>query len=341
MDDKLIGIFLDEYRITEFLGRGNMASVYKAHDTTLNREVAVKVIDTQGGLDASDLQMRLEREAQSMAQLDHPHIVRIYRLAHIQNMVYLSMEFVQGADLESVLGAYQADNEFIKPDDILRIVSELCDALDYAHSRGIIHRDVKPSNIMLDRLGRSVLADFGLALIQSLGTRGNVIGTPHYVAPEQFRSSAKVVPQSDFYAIGIIVYRMLTGYLPFDGDNPMEVAMMRLDQDAPDPRTYRPDLSADMCAVVMKMLARDPQDRYPNGGELVSALRNALGLTQYPKPIVESARDQLADLTVQIEILTQQIAMMHNQIAAQEQRLVELGQILQPLMDRIKLQTKS
>ena len=336
MDDQLIGSYLDEYQITEFLGRGNMASVYKGHDTTLNREVAIKVIDTHGGLEASDLKMRLEREAQSMAQLDHPHIVRIYRLGYVQDAVYLAMEFVQGADFETVLRAYRDDGEFIKPDDMLRIVNEICDALDYAHSRGIIHRDVKPSNIMLDRLGRSVLADFGLALIQSIGTRGNVVGTPHYVAPEQFISSAKVVPQTDFYAVGIMVYRMLTGFLPFDGDNPMEVAMMHLDQDPPDPREYRPDLSRDLASVVMKMLAREPQNRYPNGGELVSGLRSALGLTEYPKPIVESARDHLAVLSGQIEELTAQVTTLQNQVATQSKSISDLTRALQLLLERLK-----
>ncbi|MBI5928613.1 MAG: serine/threonine protein kinase [Chloroflexi bacterium] len=336
MDDPLIGTYLDEFRVTELLGRGNMASVYKGHDSTLNREVAIKVIDTHGGLEASDLKMRLEREAQSMAQLDHPHIVRIYRLGYARDLVYLAMEFIQGADFESVLRAYYEDGEFIKEDDMLRIINEICDALDYAHSRGIIHRDVKPSNIMLDRLGRSVLADFGLALIQSIGTRGNVVGTPHYVAPEQFISSARVVPQTDFYAVGIMVYRMLTGYLPFDGDNPMEVAMMRLDQDPPDPREYRPDLSGDLAAVVMKMLAREPQYRYPNGGELVSALRSALGLTQYPKPIVESARDHLAVLSSQIEELTAQVTTLQNQVATQTKTIADLTRTLQPLLERLK-----
>jgi serine/threonine protein kinase len=201
----------------------------------LNRRAAIKVIDTPYRSD-SEYARRLQREAQAVAQLEHPHIVTIYRYGQVRNVFYIAMQYIEGADLSTVLETYRDDGQFFAPQDISRIIREVCQALDYAHSRGVIHRDVKPSNIMLDKLGRAVLTDFGLALLTAIGTRGEVLGTPHYVSPEQSVSSAQVVPQSDLYSLGVILYEMFTGQLPFDSENLLDVAIMHVEKLPPPPQ---------------------------------------------------------------------------------------------------------
>src|SRR5260370_42500091 len=204
-DDSLLGRQLDEYRLEALLGQGGMARVYRGLDTRLKRHVAIKVIDTPFRAD-SDYEMRFEREAQAVAQLDHPHIVRLYRYGEADGLLYMAMQYIEGADLGFVLASYRADGDFMRSEDARRIVREVCLALDYAHSRGVIHRDVKPSNIVLDKQGRAILTDFGLSLLTEIGTRGQILGSPHYIAPEQAISSARAVPQSDLYSVGVILY---------------------------------------------------------------------------------------------------------------------------------------
>jgi hypothetical protein len=153
---------------------------------------------------------------------------------------------------------------------------QVCLALDYAHSKGVIHRDIKPSNIMLTKQGNAILADFGLALLTEVGTRGEIFGTPHYMAPEQAISSAAVVPQSDLYAMGIILYEMFTHRLPFEAEKPLDVAMLHMTEPPLPPRQLRPDLDPELEEVILKALAKEPQDRYPDGTALSRALDKAL-----------------------------------------------------------------
>jgi serine/threonine protein kinase len=280
--DSLIGRQLDEYRLVALLGHGGMARVYRALDLNLRRFAAIKVIDTQHRADLEYL-VRFEREAQTIAQLDHPHIVRLYRYGNVSGLFYMAMQYVQGADLEYVLASYRADGTFIDPLDANRIMKEICLALDYAHQQGVIHRDVKPSNIMLDSHGQSILTDFGLALLPELGTRGEILGSPHYVAPEQAVSSAKAVPQSDLYSLGVILFEMFTGRLPFDAPDPLDVALMQINATPPQPRQLRPELGLELEAVILKALAKDPEQRYPTGQALSEAVQAALAA----QPIVE------------------------------------------------------
>ena len=155
-------------------------------------------------------------------------------------------------------------------------IREACLALDYAHSKGIIHRDIKPSNIMLDQQGNAILTDFGLALLTEVGTRGKILGSPHHLAPEQAISSANVVPQSDLYAVGVILYEMLTGELPFDAPDPLDIVMLHMSESPPPPRELQPDLSPEIEAMLLRALAKSPEERYPNGAALADALDEAL-----------------------------------------------------------------
>ncbi|MFC1976249.1 serine/threonine-protein kinase, partial [Chloroflexota bacterium] len=239
-DDDLIGQQLDEYRLEELLGHGGMARVYRALDVNLQRYVAIKVIDAPFRAD-SEAAARFEREAQAIAQLEHPHIVGLYRYGETNHLLYMAMQYIEGADLDSVLETFRADEEFMPPEDISRIIREICEALDHAHSKDVIHRDIKPSNIMLDQKGRAILTDFGLALLTELGTKGEIFGSPYYIAPEQAISSAGVVPQSDFYSVGVILYEMFTGQVPFDADTPVDVAMLHMSEPPRPPRELRPE----------------------------------------------------------------------------------------------------
>ena len=205
--DDFTNMMLDEYRVEELLGRGGMARVYRGFDTRLHRYVAVKVIDRPFRADKDYIQ-RFEREAQAIARLDHPHIVKIFRFGEAESLVYMAMQYVEGSDLGAVIDSYQADGEYMEYDDILRLTRELCMALDYAHQQGVIHRDIKPSNVMLNKEGKVVLTDFGLALQAQIGTAGEIFGSPHYLAPEQAISSANVTPQSDLYAVGVMLFEM-------------------------------------------------------------------------------------------------------------------------------------
>ncbi|HET7091314.1 MAG TPA: protein kinase, partial [Anaerolineae bacterium] len=281
--DSLLGKQLDEYRLEVLLGQGGMARVYRGLDVRLNRYVAVKVIDAPFRADP-DYVVRFEREAQAIAQLDHPHIVRLYRYGEAEGLLYIAMQYIRGASLSYVLDSYRADKEFIAPNDAQRIMREVCLALDYAHSHGVIHRDIKPANIILDQQGRAYLTDFGLALLTEVGTRGEILGSPHYIAPEQAISSAAAVPQSDLYSVGVILYEMFTGKLPFDAEEPLEIARLHMTEPPRPPQDLRPELSRGAEAVLLRALAKEPDERYPTGAALADALDEALRAAPVPLP---------------------------------------------------------
>ncbi|MEW5961000.1 MAG: serine/threonine-protein kinase, partial [Chloroflexota bacterium] len=271
----LLGQQLDEYRLEALEGQGGMARVYRGVDVRLNRRVAIKVIDTPFRTD-SDYVMRFQREAQAIAQLEHPHIVRLYRYGEALGVLYIAMQHIEGKNLHSLIAKHRQERAFIPAEEVSRIIRQVGQALDYAHSQGVIHRDVKPSNIMLNKEGTVFLTDFGLALLTEVGTRGEILGSPHYIAPEQAMSSANVTPQSDLYAVGVILYEMLTGELPFEAGEPLEIAMLHMTEPPPAPGELRPGLSRPVEAVLLKALAKKPEERYASGAALAEALDEAL-----------------------------------------------------------------
>ena len=292
-DESLVGMQLDEYRIDALLGQGGMASIYYGLDVRLKRRVAIKVISAPLRTDFGYV-ARFGREAQAIARLEHPHIVRLYRYGEDKGLLYMAMQYVDGTDLASVLAEHRQAGSLIEPEEAGRIVREVCLALDYAHAHGVIHRDVKPSNIMLDKQGHVYLADFGLALLTEFGTRGEILGSPRYMAPEQAISSAEVVPQSDLYAVGVILYEMFTGEIPFDADEPMEIALMHMSKPPRPPRSLRPQISPALEAVILKALAKDPAQRYQSGAELAHALERALAMG--PAKAGDAAAETIAHL---------------------------------------------
>jgi serine/threonine protein kinase len=293
LSDSLIGQQLDEYRLEALLGQGGMARVYRALDVRLKRWVAIKVMAAPYRAD-SDYTRRFEREAQAIAQLEHPHIVRLYRSGEAKGLLYMAMQYIEGAPLNEVLASYREEGEFIESAEASRIVREVCLALDYAHRKGVIHRDVKPANIVLNKQGQAILTDFGLALLTDDGTRGDIFGTPHYMAPEQAMSSASAKPQSDLYAVGVILYEMFTGVLPFDAPQPLDVVMLHMTKPPRSPRQIRPELSRKLEAVILKSLAKEPKDRYPTGRALATALDKALEVAP-AKPPAAVARHTISE----------------------------------------------
>ena len=277
-DANIIGQQLGNYLVQEPLGRGGMARVYKGLDTTLKRPVALKVIEEALRSSATYAQ-RFEREAQSVANLRHPNIVNVFYFGNQDNLYYLVMEYIDGTDLDAIMRNYGDNGEVMPYADVMRILEATASALDYAHGQGVIHRDVKPSNIILERTGRPVLTDFGLALRISEGTIGDTFGTPHYISPEQARSSANAVPQSDIYSLGIVAYELLTGALPFDDPSPTALAMQHLMAAVPSPRVFNPSLSPEVEEVLFKVLAKTPEERYASGQEFCAALRYGLEAT--------------------------------------------------------------
>lgn len=274
-NDPLIGQYLDEYRVERPLGTGGMAHVYLAMDTRLRRYTALKVIAPSLRTDES-YEQRFEREAQAIAQLEHPNIVRVYRFGVAQDMYYMAMQYIGGADVAWLIKDYRKRNAPIGLTDVQSVASEIGAALDYAHSQKVIHRDVKPGNILIDKDGHAVLTDFGLALHADFGTRGDIFGSPHYMSPEQVVSSANAIPQSDLYALGVTLFEMLTGVLPFGEGSPMDIAMRHVSDPPPPPSQFNPELTDAVDAVILRSLEKEPEKRFQTGVELSNALKNAI-----------------------------------------------------------------
>jgi tRNA A-37 threonylcarbamoyl transferase component Bud32 len=277
--DPLIGRQLGDYRIIDLLGRGGMARVYRGYDEQLDRYAAVKVIDAgllSGELE-DDYRERFQREARAIARLNHPCIVGIYQFGEYDSLYYMAMGFIEGRDLGQILR--EQHGVLLTPAQIVRIIHDTASALDYAHSQGVIHRDIKPSNIMVTADGRAVLTDFGLALSVPEGSLGNTFGSAHYIAPEQAISSANAVPQSDLYALGVVLYQMLTGRVPFEDASAMSVALKHVSEPPPPPRLYNPSLPPEVEGVVLRALEKEPEDRFPNGDAFARSLEMAFGIS--------------------------------------------------------------
>ncbi|MDQ2997652.1 MAG: serine/threonine protein kinase, partial [Chloroflexota bacterium] len=227
--ESIIGTQLGGYTIRALLGSGGMASVYKAYDSALDREVAIKVISTANQPD--DFVTRFQREARLAASLRHANIVQIYHFGGQQNIVYMVQELLPGPTLEQYMRA--AGRRRVASDRVLTIIEQLAGSLDYAHGQGVIHRDIKPSNALYNASGQLVLTDFGIARSitdpgQTTTGPGVVMGTPGYLAPEQAISSVALTPTCDIYALGALLFELLTGRLPFEANTAMGVILKHL-----------------------------------------------------------------------------------------------------------------
>ncbi|MBI5930547.1 MAG: serine/threonine protein kinase [Chloroflexi bacterium] len=274
----LVGQTLGQYEIKALLGEGGMGTVYRGYHAALKREVAIKVLLPQVISQPGALE-RFVREAQTAASLEHPHIVPIYDYGTQNGVSYVVMRLLTGGSLADRM-AYRVEHNGALPTvaEVAQITRELADALDYAHQRNVIHRDIKPNNVMFNEKGTSFLVDFGLARLSGasvgLTTQNTLLGTPTYMAPEQWQS-AKVGPAADQYALGVIVYALLTGQTPFNGDTPFQLMHDHLYTAPPPVHNLRADLPAAVQDVLAKVLAKDPASRYPTVTEFARKLEEA------------------------------------------------------------------
>ncbi|HEX2142572.1 MAG TPA: Stk1 family PASTA domain-containing Ser/Thr kinase [Candidatus Limnocylindria bacterium] len=261
----------DRYRLIAPLGEGGMATLWRAVDQQLDREVAVKILREQYGSDAG-FAARFRQEARSAGSLSHPNIVPVYDYGTDAEVgtQFIVMQLVEGQDLAAVL----QERGTLSTDDAVRVALAVASALEAAHRRGIVHRDVKPGNILITDDGEVKVTDFGIARAvseASMTVTGTTLGSVHYFSPEQARGD-EVTGRSDVYALGIVLYEMLTGRRPFEGDSAAGVALKRLTEDPPPPSSFRP-VPSGLEAIVMRALQREPGDRFPDAGSFAEALR--------------------------------------------------------------------
>jgi serine/threonine protein kinase len=277
--DRLIGKQLGDYRITSRLASGGMARIYKAMDYKLQRPAALKVLEFDQFENDKTIALRFKREAQAVAALEHDNIITIYQYGEDEDegVYFLAMKLVRGRDLADELRRIgRSKTKLMEIDRVLSIMGQIASALDYAHAQGIIHRDVKPSNILIDKDDKAILTDLGLVLrTQAETTMGTAFGTPRYIAPEQATSSDKAVPQSDIYAFAVILYELLTGQTPFDGDSPMEIALAHIGEPVPSLRELNPDIPEAVEKEILRALHKDPAQRHPTTTELMDRIRLA------------------------------------------------------------------
>jgi len=273
----LEGATLGRYRVLETLGHGGMARVYRAYHPQLDRYVAIKILRSDL-VDDAEFLSRFQREARAVASLRHPHIVRVFDFDVEDDAYYMVMEYLEGDTLKARLDDYRVRGERMPLGEIGRILLDVLDGLAYAHGEGMIHRDVKPSNILLTKRGQAVLGDFGIAHMVG-GTQytatGALMGTPEYMAPEQ-GLKGYCDARSDIYAMGVIFYEMLTQRIPFEAETPLAILMKHVNDPLPLPREIDPDIPLALERVVLKAMAKDPGDRHPDAASMKTAVTAAL-----------------------------------------------------------------
>ncbi len=279
----LAGKTLGKYRLVEQLGRGGMAEVYKAYQPGLDRYVAVKVMHSFLSED-KDFLARFQREAKLVASMRHPNIVQVHDFDVESGLSYMVMEFIDGETLKGRLQNLEEKSQWISIDEAVRIILLVGSALKYAHRLGMVHRDVKPANVMIDKQGNVILTDFGIAKIFSGGgatqltATGAMVGTPSYMAPEQGMGQPGD-ERSDIYSLGVMLYQLVTGRLPYEADTPLAVVLKHINEALPMPRQANPEVSEPIERVILKAMAKNPDDRYQHVGEMLNDLKRATGMT--------------------------------------------------------------
>jgi len=273
-------LFDGRYQILRKLGTGGMANVYLAEDQELGRRVAIKILDDRHANDEQFVE-RFRREAKNAAALSHPNIVSIYDRGEAEGTYYIAMEYLDGRTLKELILA-RGDAPIAV---VVEYARQILSALRFAHRHGIVHRDIKPHNVLVDGEGRVKVTDFGIARAgtSQMTEVGSIVGTAQYLSPEQARGG-EVDQRSDLYSLGVLMYEMLTGSVPFTGDTPVEIAMKHLSRTPEPPSASRPDVPRELDMVVMRALAKDPEDRYQSADEMEADLdRVARGVGVAPR----------------------------------------------------------
>ena len=265
---------LGRYEISEELGRGDMGIVYKAYDPLIDRFVAIKTIDLQKLSDEEkdEYKARFYQEAKAAGRLNHPNIITVYDLGRKEDIAYIAMELMEGPELQNIV----EENPALSLAEKLDIAFQVAAGLAYAHEHGVVHRDIKPSNIMVLRGKHVKIADFGIAKMESSlwNTQANkIMGSPLYMSPEQIQSHS-ITARSDIFSFGIVLFQMITGRLPFYGENINSVMYQIVNEEAKIPSSLNPAIPNMLDQIVAKCLAKNPEDRYPSANELLSDLHS-------------------------------------------------------------------
>ncbi len=280
--DPLVGREFDGLRIEALLGEGGMGTVYRATQLNLNRAVAVKVVQGMTGRQLAECRERFQREALAVARVSHPNIVQVYDVGTVDGAPYISMEYVRGSNFDQLI----EEGGALPERDALELTLQAARGLAVAHEAGLVHRDIKPGNLMLDQRGVVKVMDFGLAKglegVTTLTRSGQLLGTPAYMAPEQL-DARPVDNRADLYSLGVTLFELLTGERAFVGDTPLQLIGQRLRQGPPDPKARRPDVSDGARALVLDLLQNDPAQRVPTAGDLARRIEGLLaGLPAAP-----------------------------------------------------------
>ena len=278
------------YRIMEQLGSGGMATVFKAYHAALDRYVALKILHPAFKADPQFFE-RFKREARIVASLEHPNIIPVYDFSEHHGEPYLVMRYIEGDTLKPHM-----EGQPVPSEEILRLMRPVCQALAYAHNQGVLHRDIKPSNIMITNDGSVFLTDFGLARMVQAGestlSQDMMVGTPQYISPEQAQGLSTLDGRTDIYSLGVVLFEMLTGRVPFNADTPFATVHDHIYTPLPLPSTINPDIDPAVERLLLKALAKEPEDRYQNADELLNALEGTLA------PHITLVADQSTTISV-------------------------------------------
>lgn len=277
------------YEVISRVGGGGMAVVYKARDVLLNRHVAIKVLNESLAND-SEFIRRFSREAQAAASLSHPNVVSVYDVGQEGHTHYIVMEYIEGPTLKEYIEQYSP----LTAEEVVSIASQICDALAHAHDNQIVHRDIKPHNILLGYNGRAKVTDFGIARASTSSTitqAGSVMGSVHYFSPEQARGGV-IGAKSDLYSLGVVMYEMVTGELPYDGDSAISIAMKHLQDPVPDPADLNGEVSQPIRDIIMRVLEKDPDQRFASAREMKQTVDSIFHYHHLNEPQWRNGRDQ-------------------------------------------------
>jgi serine/threonine-protein kinase len=323
------------YRLDHLIGSGGFARVYKGWDAEKDIQVAIKIVDANFPDSEFAFATEFLEHTSALTSWRHKNIIRIHRAGFDDNYLYLVMEYIDGIDLADVIERYGEDGELVPHDDVVQVARSVTLALDYAHRRNILHLDIKPSNILMERSGRVVLTDFNLPIGQKKEDAGLIFGSAHYMAPEHSQGVDKATSLSDLYSLGVILYEMLTGTVPFDDPSPVTVALQHINLAPPSPRKINPNLNPATEAVLLKALSKTPAERYQTGEQLISALEEALAFQLTTPAEIRPLPPPPAGVHMQVRRLSQK-AMIERVITRMEipPKVTERDKITRQTLER-------
>jgi serine/threonine-protein kinase len=313
------------YRLEHLIGSGGFARVYKGWDQESDTPLAIKIVDANFSEADFALATAFLEHTSMLTSWRHKNIIRIHRAGFDDNYLYVVMEYIDGTDLADVIERYGEDGELISHDDIIQVARSVAMALDYAHRRKVLHLDVTPKNILMERSGRVILTDFNLPIGRRKEDSGMIFGSVHYMAPEHSQGVENATPLSDLYSLGVILYEMLTGTVPFDDPSPVTVALQHINLAPPPPRKINPNLNPSTETVLLKALSKAPSDRYQTGEELVNALEEALAFQLTTPADIRPLPPAPAGVEMQVRRLSQK---------AMVERVITRMQVLPKITER-------